>query len=160
MTPLAQPLPADAVQPVFLDSEYQRAQRTLRVCHVASGDSRASAAGNDVQLATTASYLIGRPDVTLTAVLLNEGPLARELRRHGVEVAVVDETRTSTLGILRFLIRFLKEHQIDLVHTHRDRDNVLGTLAAKLAGTPHVVRTVHGRGDRQASMAPWNNLAR
>jgi len=145
---------------VFLDSEYQRAQRTLRVCHVASGDSRASAAGNDVQLATTASYLIGRPDVTLTAVLLNEGPLARELRRHGVEVAVVDETRTSTLGILRFLIRFLKEHQIDLVHTHRDKDNVLGTLAAKLAGTPHVVRTVHGRADRQASMAPWNNLAR
>jgi protein-tyrosine-phosphatase len=156
MTPLAQ-LSVDAVQPAFLESEYPRAQRTLRVCHVASGDSWA---GADMQLATTAAYLVGRPDVDLTAVLLNEGPLARELRRHGVEVAVVDETRTSALGILRFLIRFLKEHRIDLVHTHRHKDNVLGTLAAKLAGTLHVVRTVHGRSDRPASMSAWNKLER
>ena len=161
MTRLAQRLPADAVQRALLESQYQGAQRTLRVCHVVSANSWT---GAEVQLATDAAYLVARPDVSLTAVLLNEGPLARELRRLRVEVAIVDETRTCVLGILRFLIRFLKEHQIDLVHTHRDKDNVLGTVAAKLAGTPHVVRTVHGLREpraaqaAQAEMTGWNNL--
>src|SRR5687767_4054869 len=90
--------------------------RALRVCHVMTADLWA---GAEVQVATTAAYLIARPDVNLSAVLLNEGLLARELRRLGVQVAVVDETRTSALGILRFLTRFLKENDIELVHTHR-----------------------------------------
>ena len=88
-------------------------------------------------------------------MLLNEGPLARELRRLGVQVAVVDETRTSALGILKFLTRFLKANDIDVVHTHRYKDNVLGTIAAKLAGTPNVVRTVHGL---REPMTGWNHI--
>src|SRR6266850_3453630 len=155
MTPRAQRLPADAVQRELVESTYQGALTTLRVCHVVSPNSWAGAA---VELATTAAYLVARPDVSLTAVVLGEGPLARELRRLGVDVAVVDETRTSALGILRFLTRFLKEHQIDVVHTHRDKDNVLGSVAAKLAATPHVVRTVHGRREPQSSMTGWNNV--
>ena len=63
-------------------------------------------AGAEVQVATVASYLVERPDVDLTAVLLNEGPLACELRRLGVPVTIVAETQTSALGILIFLTRF------------------------------------------------------
>ena len=117
------------------------APRGIRICHIMSADLWA---GAEVQLATVASYLVERPDVNLTAVLLNEGPLARELRRLGVQVTVVDETQNSAVRILTFLTRFLRDRDVEIVHTHRYKDNVLGSIAAKLAGVPHVVRTVHG----------------
>jgi glycosyltransferase involved in cell wall biosynthesis/protein-tyrosine-phosphatase len=101
-------------------------------------------AGAEVQVATAASYLAGRPDVALTAVVFNDGWLAHELRRLGVEVAVVDEARQSPLRMVPAITRFLRVHDVDIVHTHRPKDNVIGTIAAKLAGVPHVIRTVHG----------------
>ena len=47
-------------------------------------------------------------------------------------------------AIVAFLTRFLRARAVDVVHTHRAADNVLGSIAARLAGVPHVVRTVHG----------------
>src|SRR2546422_5091652 len=135
MAPPAQPLRAHAC-PSSVST-----RRGLRICHIMSADLWA---GAEVQLATVASYLVERPDVNLTAVLLNEGPLARELRRLGVQVTVVDETQNGAVRILTFLTRFLRDRDVEVVHTHRYKDNVLGTIAAKLAGVPHVVRTVHG----------------
>src|SRR4249920_3815895 len=111
----------------------------MRICHLASGDLWA---GAEVQIATMASYLVDQPDVTLTAVVLNEGWLARELRKIGVRAVVVDEQRQSTASILKFLIEFFRDERIDVVHTHRYKESILGTLAAKLSGVPHVVRTV------------------
>jgi glycosyltransferase involved in cell wall biosynthesis/protein-tyrosine-phosphatase len=115
--------------------------RPLRVCTIMSADLWA---GAEVQVATAASYLAECPDVTLTAVLFNHGWLERELIALGVETAVVDERRHTRAHIVAFLTRFLRAHAIDVVHTHRAADNVLGSLAARLAGVPHVVRTVHG----------------
>jgi glycosyltransferase involved in cell wall biosynthesis/protein-tyrosine-phosphatase len=102
-------------------------------------------AGAEVQVATTAAYLAERPDVELTAILLNEGPLARELRRLGVPVSVVDEGRNNSVRIVAALTRLLRSQPVDIVHTHRYKDTVLGGLAARLAGVPGLVRTVHGQ---------------
>ena len=52
-------------------------------------------AGAEVQLATTAAYLAEQPDVSMTAVLFNDGPLADRLRQLGIPVTIVDETTTS-----------------------------------------------------------------
>jgi len=101
-------------------------------------------AGAEVQLATLASYLVRQPGVRLSAVLLNQGRLAYELRALGVDVAVVDERRHSSAAIAMFLVRFFKSRRIGILHTHRYKDTVLATIAAKLAGVPRVVRTVHG----------------
>ena len=118
-----------------------QAPPVIRVCHIMSADLWA---GAEVQVATTAAYLVNEPGVSLCAVLLNEGRLASELRRLGVRVTVVDETRTSALGIVAFLIELLREQRIDLVHTHRYKDTVLGCIAARIAGVPYAVRTIHG----------------
>src|SRR2546428_5164558 len=135
MASQAQPLRADGFpRPVST-------RRRLRVCHLMSAD---LGAGAEVQVATVASYLVERSDVNLTAVLLNEGPLARELRRLGVSVTIVDETRNNAVRILTRLTRFLRANEFEVVHTHRYKDNVLGAIAAKLAGVPHLVHTVHG----------------
>lgn len=113
----------------------------LRVCHIISADLWA---GAEVQVAMVMGYLRARRDVTVMAVLLNEGRLATELRQLGVDVTVVDESRISSLGILAALVRFLRDRDIDIVHTHKHKDTVLGALAAKLVGVARVVRTVHG----------------
>src|SRR2546428_9768624 len=135
MASQAQPLRADA----FPSSVSTR--RGLRVCHIMSADLWA---GAEVQVATVASYLVERSDVNLTAVLLNEGPLARELRRLGVAVTIVDETRNNALRILVRLTRFLRANDFEVVHTHRYKDTVLGAIAAKLAGGPHPITTGAG----------------
>ena len=112
-------------------------------------------AGAEVQVATTAAYLVNEPSVNVSAVLLNEGQLAGELRRLGMHVEVVDETQTSSLGIVVALVRFLKQHRIELVHTHRYKDTVLGLMAARIAGVPHAVRTMHGL---REPMTGWAHL--
>lgn len=101
-------------------------------------------AGAEAQLATLASNLVQRRDVSISAVLMNDGPLATRLRGLGIDVAVVDEHRHNALAILRFVTRFLKERNVNLVHTHRYKDTVISALAVRLSGTPHLVRTVHG----------------
>ena len=117
------------------------ASRLLRVCHVMSADLWA---GAEVQVATLASYLVEQPDVQLSAVLFNDGWLAGELRRLGVDFEVVDERTHNAAAIVRFITEFLSARRVDIVHTHRYKDNILGTVAAKLARVPCVVRTVHG----------------
>jgi glycosyltransferase involved in cell wall biosynthesis/protein-tyrosine-phosphatase len=134
MIPLTDTWPVGSASVAAASSE-------IRVCHVMSADLWA---GAEVQVGTVASYLMQRPEVKLTVVLLNDGRLARELRTLGVEVAVVDEGQHTAAHILAFLTRFLRAHRVDILHTHRYKDTVLGTLAAKLAGVPHVIRTVHG----------------
>jgi glycosyltransferase involved in cell wall biosynthesis/protein-tyrosine-phosphatase len=124
----------------------------MRICHVMTADLWA---GAEVQLATTASYLVEQPDLRVFAVLFNDGRLASELRQLGVEVAVFDETRLGSLRIVRSLTALLRERQIDLVHTHRYKDTVLGTIAATLAGVPHVIRTMHGL---REPMTGWDHL--
>src|SRR5439155_1001700 len=94
------------------------------------------------------------------AVLFNDGWLAHELRRLGIEVAVVDERRHTAVQILQFLTTHLRARHVDFVHTHRYKDTILGTVAAKRAGVPHVIRTVHGlrepmRGWDRAKLAAY-----
>jgi L-malate glycosyltransferase len=125
---------------------------TMRICHVMTADLWA---GAEVQLLTTASYLAERSDVRLNVVLFNEGRLANELRQLEIDVAVIDEMRHSASDIVLFLTHVLIERRIDLVHTHRYKDTVLGTFAAKLAGVPHVVRTMHGL---REPMTGWNRI--
>jgi L-malate glycosyltransferase len=122
------------------------------ICHVMTADLWA---GAEVQVATAASCLVRHPDIELSAVLFNDGWLASRLRNLGVDVAVIDEARHNSVEILRFTARFLKDRRVDLVHTHRFKDNVLGTIAAKLAGVPCVVRTVHGLPE---PMTGWNRM--
>lgn len=113
----------------------------LRVLHIASGDLWA---GAEVQIFTLLSQLHGHEHVEVHAALLNEGELARRLRNQGIPVTVYDETRLSGVTIFQRLRRLMRNIRPDVIHTHRQKENVLGAFACLLSVRVPCVRTSHG----------------
>src|SRR5580658_6432323 len=48
------------------------------------------------------------------------------------------------MGALKQLERILREQKPDIVHTHSGKAGILGRLAARRAGVPVIVHTIHG----------------
>lgn len=122
----------------------------LAVLHVASGDRWA---GAEVQLHTLLTHLNKRDDIRARAVLLNEGETAERLRSSGVPVDILDESRLNGLQILLDLRRLLRRHRPQVVHTHRQKENILGSLANATTLRVPCVRTVHGAPEHAP---PWS----
>jgi glycosyltransferase involved in cell wall biosynthesis len=112
----------------------------ITVAHIASGDRWA---GAEVQLHTLLSGLRHMPETRVIAILMNEGELARRLRLEGVLVHVLDEQRHGFTSLLLATLRVLRSERPNIVHTHRQKENLLGSIACGLLGIPSV-RTVHG----------------
>lgn len=113
----------------------------LRVLQIASGDLWA---GAEMQLYTLARQLDRNPAIELVVALLNHGELERRLASAGIDVIVIDESRTGTPGILARLIDIIRDRNIDVIHTHRQKENILGSLAGLFGGRVPSLRTVHG----------------
>ena len=101
-------------------------------------------AGAEVQLKVLLSKLVGRADIDLSVILLNEGRLEEEIDALGIPVRVFPESQWGSGKIFREFVREFKQSNIQIVHTHKYKDTILAAPAAKLCGIPHVVRTVHG----------------
>ena len=111
----------------------------LRVLHVISGDLWA---GAEVQAHTLITYLHAHCD--LQVVILNEGRLFDSLRNEGISVLLIDESIHSSLSILFKLRKSMLAFKPDIVHTHREKENVLGAIANLFATRAKCIRTVHG----------------
>jgi L-malate glycosyltransferase len=120
----------------------------LRVVQIASGDLWA---GAEAQVYGLSKALAARPDVELMIILLNEGELARRLRNSAIPVHVFDEQHLGALAIWWRMLRELRRFRPHVVHTHRRKENVLGSTAARLVGAQSV-RTVHGASEYSV---PW-----
>lgn len=84
---------------------------------------------------------LDRSRYEVRAVSLSAGSAVQRLRRLGLAVEVIDEADDE--AAVRELAAYLRRHEIDLVHSHMYRAEVLGTRAAVAAGTPVIVATVH-----------------
>jgi glycosyltransferase involved in cell wall biosynthesis len=79
----------------------------------------------------------------------NEGFLTRVATCDGVKVIVFPELVreispfNDCLALIK-LWKFFRKERFDLVHTHSSKAGIIGRVAAKLAGVPVVVHTVHG----------------
>ena len=77
------------------------------------------------------------------------GPWTSDLRAEGIRhVAWPHATRAwdprSDALAFRELLRIFRQERFDLVHTHNPKPGFVGRLAARAAGVPVVVNTVHG----------------
>ena len=116
----------------------------LKVLHIISGDLWA---GAEVQAFTLLTELKARCE--LQVATMNKGDLAERLQQSGINVKIFDEQFTNSLTITLGLIKLIREFQPDIVHTHRQKENILGSLANILAHWPWrkraaSLRTLHG----------------
>lgn len=77
------------------------------------------------------------------------GPLTIEAEKQGIKCIIIESlTRNISpfkdLKALFHLIRVIKTHQFDIVHTHSSKTGVLGRLAGFISKTPLVIHTIHG----------------
>ncbi|HOY24649.1 MAG TPA: glycosyltransferase [Cellvibrio sp.] len=114
------------------------------ILHIISGDLWA---GAEVQAYTLLKHL--QPQVQLHVVLMNEGELANRLRALNITVTLLPETQLSAFAVLKKLVILIKELKPDVIHTHRQKENILGGIANVIAfpfapNRPKSVRTTHG----------------
>lgn len=69
----------------------------------------------------------------------------------GVSTAVIPENTNSAFWLVRRCVEQIRAMGIQLVHTHRAKENLVGSIAAAIAGIPSI-RTAHGLPERPASM--------
>src|SRR5205809_5791633 len=78
-----------------------------------------------------------------------EGSLMERARRYGYRVEVIDDMRRAILPrkdfrTYRHLVRRFRELRPDVVHTHSSKAGIIARHAARRAGVPAVIHTIHG----------------
>src|SRR5919106_3298749 len=91
---------------------------------------------------------LDRSRYEVRALSLSAGSAVARLRRLGIAVDVIDEADDEVA--VRELAAYLRRNEIDLVHAHMYRAEVVGTRAALAAGTPVIMATVHSSRVRSA----------
>ena len=115
--------------------------KPVHALHVASGDLWA---GAEVMLYTLTKTLHEELKTQVSVVLLNHGALEQKLRNDGVTVHVLDESHLNSFQILQQLNKIIDNLNPDVIHTHRLKENILGSLAAWHNHRMPSLRTVHG----------------
>ncbi len=83
----------------------------------------------------------------VTAVC-SDGPAVADLRERGYDIETIHIERSFNLfrhiGSTRALIRLFRAQRFDVVHVHTPVAALIGRVAARIAGVPLTIYTVHG----------------
>lgn len=112
-----------------------------RVLHIISGDLWAGAESVVYQLLKNQLAI---EDLSLSAVLLNDGRLAQELRKLAIPVHVLDEQHDGFFRLVRQTANHVQGHSADVVHSHRYKENILAFFASSCGRKARLVATQHG----------------
>jgi glycosyltransferase involved in cell wall biosynthesis len=77
--------------------------------------------------------------------LTSRGVLADEIEATGCPVTTLDAGHGFRPSLFLRLARLFRRWQVDVIHTHDDRQHIYGTVAALLAGVGRVIHTRHGQ---------------
>ncbi|HEX3033181.1 MAG TPA: glycosyltransferase, partial [Bacillota bacterium] len=111
----------------------------IRVLHVIGGGELGGAEMHILNLLTKLDQERFQPRLCC----LFPEPFAQVARDKGIPTDTVVMKHKLNIGIIQDLKALIREHRIDIVHTHGVRANLVGRLAARLAGVQHIVTTVH-----------------
>jgi glycosyltransferase involved in cell wall biosynthesis len=112
----------------------------MKILHIASGDLWA---GAEKQLYTLLLALRRSPRIGVIAIILNPGTLANKIREAGINILVLDESRQNVFQLTKAVNRAVVEDPPDIIHTHRLKENIIGSLVATKHKIPSI-RTQHG----------------
>jgi len=123
-------------------------KKALHVLHIASGDLWA---GAEVMLYTLAKTLFIEFNIRVTVILLNPGTLEQKLRDCGIAIHIIDESHNNSIQIFQQLNKIVGNMKPDVIHTHRIKENILGSIAARRNHIPSI-RTTHGAPEHRAPL--------
>ncbi|GBF35373.1 glycosyl transferase group 1 [Desulfocucumis palustris] len=113
--------------------------KQVRVLHVIGGGEFGGAERHILNLATA----MDPQRVAITVCCLFADPFVKVARDVGINALAIPMRHKMDLSIITKLRDVIKKEEIDIVHTHGVRANLVGRVAAKLAGRDTVVTTVH-----------------
>ncbi len=113
----------------------------LTILHLFSGDLWA---GAEVMVYNLLSKLKEEPSLKIIALSLNEGILAGKLRDAKIETYVIPETSNSFVKTLLKAFNLLKRRKIDIIHSHRYKENLIALVLSKTIGVKKLITTMHG----------------
>lgn len=95
----------------------------------------------------------------------SEGSLIEEARARGIPLTILPQLvrqidpRQDLTALIK-LTRFIRQNRFAIVHTHSSKAGILGRLAARMAGTPLIVHTIHGWSfhDYMAAPVRWTYI--
>ncbi len=82
----------------------------------------------------------------LATCLFGAGETATRLRQAGIEVVDLDMRSKADLAVVWRLWRLLRQFRPHSLHTHMFHASLLGRVAGRLAGVPHIVGSEHTMG--------------
>jgi L-malate glycosyltransferase len=116
-------------------------RRPRTILHVFSGDLWA---GAESMIWNLLAELAGRSGLRFIALALNEGVLTSRLRELNIETHIISESRYSFAAILRRSASLFTGRQIDAIHSHRYKENLLSFLLGVLLRPRKLLTTIHG----------------
>ena len=119
--------------------------RSLRILQIVSGDLWA---GAEVQAFTLMRSLHKMAHIEVAAVLFNDGTLADKLKEAGILVYPLNELNVSSLSLLIRVREIIDGWRPDVIHTHRTKENIIGSIANRTKYCAPCIRTVHGANER------------
>jgi L-malate glycosyltransferase len=120
----------------------------IRICHIISGDLWA---GAEVMASELIREIKNDASISITAIVLNEGMLSRNLREGGVETFVLSEKQLSFCQICLRVRTLIRNGNFEVIHSHRYKENLLAFLATRWLKPTLLFSTMHGM--------PENNLS-
>lgn len=124
----------------------------MKILHILSGDLWAGAEVQAFNLLTSLQQLDG---IEVSAITFNDGELSTRLAQQNIPVTVFDENTLDGLHLIGALQKYLRVHKPDVIHTHRFKENILGTIANRLSIRAISVRTTHGAPETKSG--GWKN---
>jgi glycosyltransferase involved in cell wall biosynthesis len=113
----------------------------INICHIISGDLWGGAEAMAYHLIKGLST---SKDCTVSAILLNDGKLANELRVLNIPVSILNENKMSAGSIAFNLARIIKKRDVKLIHSHRYKENILALCAKLVMPNIGLISTLHG----------------
>ena len=88
----------------------------MKVCHIISGDLWA---GAEVMAYRLLKGLLNYNNLELSAILFNEGRLAKVLRTLGIPLYVADEEKFNSFRLIGEIKKIVRKISPDVLHSHR-----------------------------------------
>jgi glycosyltransferase involved in cell wall biosynthesis len=116
-------------------------KKRLNVCHLISGDLWA---GAEVMASQLIIGLHLNDNMYVSAIVFNKGRLADELKNAGIDVTIIEESKYIFPILVYKVYRALRTRKINILHSHRLKENILALLVATVLGKVKCITTKHG----------------